>query len=156
MRTTPSSSDGVKRLRPPQLRSVAGSGRQERISAFPVALPLRPSRVNLYVVTNYNHRHMRRLCSAILSRPSSACDRKTWETSAPQVGAKALHAPGDASRLQSKQRPMMLRLEGSMADTQYTQYMVYDLVVLCIFEGRSETVHTGIIVHKDRTGGSSR
>lgn len=80
---------------------------------------------------------------------------KHGESSAPRVGAKALHAPGDASRLQSKQRPMMPRLEGSMADTLYTQYRVYD-VILCMFDGRSETVHTGIVVHKDRTGGSSR
>lgn len=73
MRKARSSSDvGVKRLRPLRLRPVAGSGRQERISAFPLTLPLRHSRVYFYVVTNYNHRYVRGLSSAILSRPSSA------------------------------------------------------------------------------------
>ena len=72
MRKTRSSSDGVGLLGPLRLSSVAGKGRRKRKSVFPLALPLRYSRVQLYGVRNSSHLYTRGLCSAILSRPSRA------------------------------------------------------------------------------------
>ena len=72
MKNTRSSSGGVKLQGSLRSFSVTGNGRRERQSAFPLALPLRYSRVYLYAVRNSNHRCTRGLCSAILSRCSSA------------------------------------------------------------------------------------
>ena len=105
MKKTRSSSDGVRPLGPPRSSSVAGKGRRERKEAFPLALPLRYTSVLLYAVRICIHRCIHRLCSAILSRLSSALWSEKSEIGTPQVSGKALDAPDDAARFHIERGP---------------------------------------------------
>ena len=66
MRKRPSSSTGVRLLDPLRSHSVASSGKRDRKSAFPLALPLRYSRVSSNAVRNSSHRWTRALWSPTL------------------------------------------------------------------------------------------
>ena len=75
-----------------------------------------------------------------------ACERlavrKDSEIGTPQVTAKALDAPDDAARSQIERGPATFRLDGSAADECNGANGV---VILLLFGGGAETVHTGII-----------
>ena len=67
-----SSSTGVRLLDPMLSWSVAGSGKRDRKSSFPLALPLRHSRMQSNAMRNSSHRWTRALWSPTLSMLSSA------------------------------------------------------------------------------------
>ena len=73
--------------------------------------------------------------------------RKKSEFRTPKVAAKALGAPDDAARFQIEQSPVAFRLDGSAANEHDGANGV---VVLFLFEGGTETFHTGITVEEER------
>ena len=66
-----------------------------------------------------------------------------------QVTTKALDAPDDAARFQIERGPVTFRLDGSAADQHNG---VNGVVALLLFEGGTETVHTGIAVEEGKAG----
>ena len=75
--------------------------------------------------------------------------RKKSEIGTPQVTAKALDAPDDTARFKIDRGPVTFRLDSSAAD----EYNGADgVIILRLFKGGTETVHTSIAVEKERAG----
>ena len=77
------------------------------------------------------------------------CGPKKSEIRTPQVTAKVLDAPDDAARFQIERGSVTFRLDGSAAGQHNGANGV---VILLLFEGAAETVHTGIAVEEKRAG----
>ena len=77
------------------------------------------------------------------------CGPKKSEIRTPQVTAKVLDAPDDAARFQIERGSVMFRLDGSVV---YEHKRANCVVVLLLFEGGTEPVHTRIAVEKERAG----
>ena len=75
--------------------------------------------------------------------------RTKSEFCTPKITTKALDALDDATRFQIKRNSVAFRLVDSAADEHDGGNSV---VVLFLFEGATETVHTGIVVEKEGTG----
>ena len=67
----------------------------------------------------------------------------------PKAAAKALDAPDDAAPFQIERSPLAFRFDGSAADKHDGANGV---VVLFLFEGGTDTVHTGIAVQAGVVG----
>ena len=84
-----------------------------------------------------------------MSRFSSASWSEKSEIGTPQVTAKALDAPDDATRFQIERGLVTFGLDGSAVDEHNEENGV---VILLLFEGGPETVHTGMAVEEKRAG----
>ena len=75
--------------------------------------------------------------------------RNKSETGTPQVTAKVFDAPDDAARFQIERDPVTFILDGGATNEHNGANGV---VILLLFEGGTETVHTGITVEEKSAG----
>ena len=146
MRKTRSSSDGVRLLGPLRSSSVAGEGRRESKSAFPFGTACTIFQgVVIRVKELYPLLYSQAVFCDLVEGFERLVVRTKSEVGTPQVTAKALDATDDAARFSIERDPVTLSLDCSAGDEHNGANGV---VLLLLFEGGAETIHTDIAVER--------